>query len=622
MKINKVSLLFIFSLPLIGGAQSLFSQQKNQGKFTVDGVVYGYYYNPSKKLLQKEEKITLEGALKNVEINVYEGSVLSQSTKTNAIGEFKLDLKLGKNYRLEVTKQNYSKSIIIIDLETITPEYLESSISFHGLELILNSYINKDTLNNSFPFAKLYYNDRKKQIDFEPNKQMMKKGVFVKKDADKNTSIDLLKKSVQRNKDNFKTIKTASVANEASKNKKNKNGSLYTPPSIEEDSLAKAAEEKKVYVPKRYIPYKKENYAKLSKQELEKKRKELINDRIKLERDKLNARTAEDSVAIIEAEAVLNARTAELKNALMVIKYQDQELIAQRRVIYLVIISSVLLLGFLVVLFKSYRDKRKTSIILEAQNKKITDSINYAKRIQESILLNDNDVKNILPESFVFFQPRDIVSGDFYWVSKVEEKIIIAAVDCTGHGVPGAFLSLIGNTLLNEIIIDKKNTSPAEILRLLHLGVMKLLHQNFEESKSMDGMELSICAIDKGELIYAGALSPIYLVNNDSIEIIEPDVQSIGGMNYLLHKDKEIVFNEKRISITKGSCLYLFTDGYMDQFGGEKNKKFNTSNFKKMLLSVHTKPVNEQKVIIQQTFSDWKGTNKQMDDVLIIGVKL
>jgi len=621
MILKQFSLIaFIFFL-FIGGDNTVVAQESKPYVFSIDAIIYGYHFNPTKKFLKKETQIPLEGTLKNVNITVYQGENVVFTAKTNPFGESKFDLKLGKVYKVVLTKTNYSKCVLLIDLESMPIDVAAAGIHFHGLELIMNSYVIKDTAVTNLPFAKLFYNHRKKQIDFEANKPVTKKGLFTKKEEESTTPIDLLKKSVLKNKDNIKTVNVETVINPPKKNKKTKKGSIYIPPS-NQDSVDLYAS-KKVYVPKKYFSDTRDGFSNLNQAELQKRKRELESTRKQIEKDKLNARTAEDSMAIVEAEIILNSRTAELKNALDLIQLQEKEITTQRKIIYLVIFSSGLLLAFLAIVFKFYRDKRKTNLLLNENNKKITDSINYAKRIQESVLLNENEIAGILPNSFVYFQPRDIVSGDFYWFSEHNGKIVVAAVDCTGHGVPGAFLSLIGNTLLNEIIYEKKIFQPAEILRLLHIGVLKLLHQNVDDSKNMDGMELSVCVIDQNQkqILFAGAMNPIYIIKNNAVEIIEPDIQSIGGINKLIEKQKEVIFTEKQISIEKGMTMYLFTDGYMDQFGGEKNKKYNTSNFKKLLLEIQAFDVYNQKKAIGNAITEWRGKNRQVDDILVIGVK-
>ncbi len=269
---------------------------------------------------------------------------------------------------------------------------------------------------------------------------------------------------------------------------------------------------------------------------------------------------------------------------------------------------------------------------LEKKNVLITDNITYAKRIQDAILPSEKLIKTYLPDSFLFFKPRDIVSGDFYWFSEQDGKLFIAVIDCTGHGVPGAFMSMIGNTLLNEIVNNKKVYSPAKILEELNTGVVYSLKQGpGQEGSQDDGMDISMCCIDNkspdsnNEIQIACANQMVYLINNDKIKEIEGDIFSIGGGT--LSKKSGQRFTNHSITIEKGTTIYLFTDGYQDQFGGEsasggKGKKFMTQRFKKLLLDIHKLEMQEQLNQISSAYESWKGNLKQVDDILVMGIRV
>jgi two-component system, sensor histidine kinase LadS len=254
---------------------------------------------------------------------------------------------------------------------------------------------------------------------------------------------------------------------------------------------------------------------------------------------------------------------------------------------------------------------------LELVNKKITDSIRYARTIQKATLPNDQYIHSLLPNSFVLFKPRDIVSGDFYWFGKQDEKIIIAAIDCTGHGVPGAFMSMIANDLLNEIINHRKITHPGKILSELHIGVRAVLKQS--ETSNNDGMEMAICTIDpdKKSLLFAGAKNPLFYFAQNQLHIIKGDRYSIGG--YLEENVKD--FTTHKIQLSSDMIFYLFSDGYQDQFS-ENGKKLMLKGFKQILIAIHQLPMEEQKVQLSENFKKWKGAEEQVDDMLIIGFKL
>jgi CheY-like chemotaxis protein len=254
--------------------------------------------------------------------------------------------------------------------------------------------------------------------------------------------------------------------------------------------------------------------------------------------------------------------------------------------------------------------------IIEAKNQSITESINYAKRIQEASFPSVEILKAAFPDSFVFFHPRDIVSGDFYWFAEKNEKFIVAGVDCTGHGVPGAFMSLIGNDLLNVIVSARGITSPDVILNELHLSVRKSLRQ--EENRSRDGMDLSVCVFDfkNQKLEFAGAKSPLIFFKNGEMHFIKGDSASVGGVQ----KEEKRVFTKHTLPLERGSVFYLFSDGFQDQFGTE-GQKFMSKRFRKLLQDIHQLPCPEQQELLEKTFFEWKGNKPQIDDVLVLGLK-
>lgn len=266
---------------------------------------------------------------------------------------------------------------------------------------------------------------------------------------------------------------------------------------------------------------------------------------------------------------------------------------------------------------------QKTTI--EHKNQEITDSINYAKNIQEALLPPITSLKKDFPESFVLYMPKDIVSGDFYWFATREGKNLFAAADCTGHGVPGAFMSIVGNSLLNEIIVEQHIYQPAQILNHLHVGVKTALNQNKNEFERRDGMDVALCSFNKetSTLEYAGANRALWIYRKENptvVEIIKPDKFPIGGIEY----DFETVrkFRHHEIKMQKGDCVYLFSDGYADQFGGVKGKKFMVANLQRTFSEITQLPMSEQYLKLKETYLNWRGTHEQVDDVLVIGLRL
>lgn len=260
----------------------------------------------------------------------------------------------------------------------------------------------------------------------------------------------------------------------------------------------------------------------------------------------------------------------------------------------------------------------KQKEVIEEKNKHITDSIVYAKRIQQAILPPEDVFKTHLRNSFVLYKPKDIVSGDFYWLERKGNKILFAVVDCTGHGVPGAFMSIIGYNGLNQIVNEYNVTQPAEILNRLNKIISSTLKQRADESKIRDGMDLSVCSIDldTNRLEYAGANNPIFIVRNNEVLEIRADKQPIG--NFVGEEDFR--FSNREMDLLPNDKIYLFSDGYADQFGGPQGKKLKYTTFRELLLNNCHRPMDEQKTILDRMFEGWRGDLEQIDDVCVIGV--
>ena len=256
---------------------------------------------------------------------------------------------------------------------------------------------------------------------------------------------------------------------------------------------------------------------------------------------------------------------------------------------------------------------------LEELYKDVTDSIRYAKRLQDSILPPDSFVKKLLPESFVLFRPKDIVSGDFYWIEEANGKALFAAVDCTGHGVPGAFMSIVGANALNQAVAAANLDTPGLILDELHRLSSEALNKTADEKSVRDGMDLALCALSKNRktLEYAGANNPLYLLRGDEIIQVKADKFPIGGFESGQHH-----YKTHTLPVQKGDIIYIFSDGYADQFGGSRGKKFMYRQFREVLMQIRTLPMEEQKKELEQIMENWKGTYEQVDDVLVIGVKI
>ena len=283
---------------------------------------------------------------------------------------------------------------------------------------------------------------------------------------------------------------------------------------------------------------------------------------------------------------------------------------------------------------------------LEEKNEEIVSSIKYALRIQQAILPSQSHIDGILKESFIFYKPKDVVSGDFYFVeettsSKSGNKLaLFGAVDCTGHGVPGAFMSIVGNSYLRQSIHEEHVNSTGEALHFLNEGVCNTLRQDFNESTVRDGMDIALCALDYENmtLYFSGAKNPLFVIRNEQL----PEVETTKR-NPVVNEDKTLFLNEIKgdkhpigayvgeslkpftthtIKLKKGDLIYVFSDGFPDQFGGPKGKKYNSKHFKTFLMSISQLPLDEQHRLIEKEFTEWRGDLEQVDDLCIIGVRV
>lgn len=295
---------------------------------------------------------------------------------------------------------------------------------------------------------------------------------------------------------------------------------------------------------------------------------------------------------------------------------------------FLLVIGVLLLMGVVLVVYflLQYRKVNRVVVeeknkvenqkkIIEIKNRDITDSIQYAKRIQKVILPNDEKFNELFDKSFIYYNPKDIVAGDFYWLEKTKDATLFAVADCTGHGVPGAFVSVMCHNALNRSVRQYGKTIPGEVLDV----TKSIIVQEFSSSniEVNDGMDISLCSIDKNKILkFSGANNPLWIVRDSEIIIVKGDKQPIG--NYV----KDEPFKTHTIELISGDCIYIFSDGFVDQFGGDNNKKFKSSNFKKLILSVQNKPMNSQKELFSKAFESWKGSYEQMDDVCLLGVKI
>lgn len=302
---------------------------------------------------------------------------------------------------------------------------------------------------------------------------------------------------------------------------------------------------------------------------------------------------------------------------------------SQVRLVIIIGGSLAVILG--VILYNLMRKRRLTKLLkiqnneIKVQRHKVISSINYARRIQSSILPSHDDLMKFLPESFILFKPKDIVSGDFYWYREINGKLFVAAIDCTGHGVPGAFMSLIANSQLNKVIYENTSEDPAFILRKLHSEIIHILNQEREVQNAQDGMDISLCVIDKAQrtIEFAGANMGIYMFKNNELVEFKPSPISLGGLIYERQFEiNQSPFQTETISYLPGDYLFMYSDGFCDQLGGAEGKKFNKSKFKQLLSKIKENPISDALQICDDHLIDWRGSIPQTDDVLVIGAKL
>lgn len=266
------------------------------------------------------------------------------------------------------------------------------------------------------------------------------------------------------------------------------------------------------------------------------------------------------------------------------------------------------------------RKIEESNQIISQKNKDILDSINYARRIQNAILAPREEVFSTFTNAFILYKPKDIVSGDFYYYSRVNDHGIIAAADCTGHGVPGALMSMIGNDLLNHITRERKVTEPGKILDLLHKGITNVLKQDGKYGETRDGMDIALLSFDlkdRNKLQYAGAYRALCMVRNG--EMIEVKANKFPIGNASMERDN---FTNHEVELKPGDMCYFFTDGYADQFGGEQGKKFMMKKFHRLLVEVSSLPVEEQEKKLDEAIELWRGDHEQVDDILVIGIRV
>lgn len=371
---------------------------------------------------------------------------------------------------------------------------------------------------------------------------------------------------------------------------------------------------------------------------IEEQMSELEKNRIEVER--------QDTI-LSRQQIMISEQEDMIAEQVIILGRQLEQIEKQKLLIWFFLIMLLFVVITAYFIYKSYRIKKEANIKLEEKNRMITlqrdeiekqrdniteqrdriaeqnkliwDSIHYAQRIQRAILPDDQNFSNVLDHFFIMYRPKDVVSGDFYWESKIGDEVIVVAADCTGHGVPGALMSMLGVTFLNDIVNTRKITRPSEILNKLRDDVINAFNQySSREGEIYDGMDIAVCSINQKSRIiqFSGANNPLILIRESEIHQFKGDRMPVAI------SDRMMSFNNHTIELLPDDQVYIFSDGYIDQFGGADNKKFMRKRLVNLLLDIKNEPMHRQKKILSERFDEWKGSHEQTDDVVMIGLKI
>jgi serine phosphatase RsbU (regulator of sigma subunit) len=324
-------------------------------------------------------------------------------------------------------------------------------------------------------------------------------------------------------------------------------------------------------------------------------------------------------------DAVRNSRGTVVGAVVLDMPVDELMVVARGRTWRNIVIVAVLLIVVGIFLFRSIgrmvQTEETARTAWQEKHEGVTDSIAYAGKIQGALIPNSDLFAGHFAHYFVLNRPKDVVSGDFHWYHRIsDDQCLVAAADCTGHGLPGAMMAAIGCSLLNELVVQYPHKDPAELLGMLNERMTRTLHQSGKRKGAGDGMDVALCRIDRKEreILFAGAFRPLYWMHEGQLTVINGDRQPIGGSQH----DADRKFTVHRVAYHQGDRLYLFSDGYVDQFGGPERKKFMTARFNEILLASQHLPLSAQSEVLERAFVEWKGENEQVDDVCIVGLEV
>ncbi len=561
----------------------------------INGIVLGMAKEKGLKLSKKYE---LEGALNRADVKIIDQGKIVQQIKTDVDGNFAAAAPLGKLYLMMIEKEGYLSTGILIDTrKTALPG--PGVLNLNHAEIVLV----KAKMKEPQMIGRMHYDLRAKKLAITPNQGLSK-------DLSAARTLVLMRDAI--NDGHFKFLNaTSNKEEEPATPKKIK---YRWKKSVDEEGQTDSTFER--YNPILEITNKVDVRAIKKADDLKKARADL---------DDLwqYATTAEDSLILKQQEALLAAAEQELARTEKLLQIKEDQLSAvYARNIWL-IIALILLMGMIGFGVKYYLDRRKTFLKIREYNRKIDESIEVASRIQNSVFNREEELSDLFADHFVFNQPRDGVSGDFYWFAEANNKVIVAVSDCTGHGVPGCLLSLLGNQLLHEIVIEKRITSPDEVLVMLHDRLVKHLQQD-KNFSAEGGMDIAICEIDKNakSINFAGAMNAIYTLEGGELKSYRGDFLPIGGMGLRTKKKIERKYKVQTINYKEGDALFMFSDGLIDQFGGPDNKKFGLDQFKDFISGSQSRPLEERHKELKQQLDKWMGHQyEQIDDVMVVGLR-
>lgn len=685
MLINRVVKLF-FLLLLFTSTLSVYADKKDtlvhfsgkvyQSKIETDKKIT--YKNAIFKLVKTSLDFFTSDAAQNTQVSYYVDDKLIYSDTVKSDGSFSYDLKYGKDYRITFSKADYYITTILVNTDSVPLKSQKKGQSILAeLEVIKED---KRIKQFTFPLAKYYFDNNENSFvqDQEHSQYVVEELEKIRIEL---TKAIIVEKEVSRLSEEAKQTMYDYIQEEKRKADAQSKG-IVAKAKLKADSIINYAEN---YSQQKIIesPYQNRfnktystDTTSISGQsdanvdfsdqadmdlimggsiQFDTKKDQVENARKALELAKLKATTKMDSLLIIEREAKILAAENQILQAEQKLNDAEKELELknskieqdklQRNALYL---GLLLVLVFAFIQFRSVKRKKEDNKIIlqqklevEEQHKEIKDSINYAQRIQSALLASKSEWDKISHDYFVFFKPRDVVSGDFFWAHHDEELNVSvwATADCTGHGVPGAFMSVLGIGFLNEIVIEGKQLQPDKILNELRKKIINALIKNEGDVEQKDGMDISICVLDRNtnKLQFAGANNSILILkhlNNLSEEHINDRktlLNDMGGKAIIeLKADKQPVgmhaelkpFNTSTIDVHEGDVVISFTDGYPDQFGGEKGKKLKYKPFKELFLDNQFENLTHMKSHLEFSFNNWKGELEQIDDVCVVAVKV